>query len=120
MRSGTQCLCFRGENVRGGQLVHVSNEIFVHENYSLYGIVARASLECNPHVVCTCTCMFYDFTGISLLCASIGGRDIRDLDPSWFRKHIGLVSQEPVLFACSISDNICYGRSNATQEEVQS
>ena len=54
----------------------------------------------------------------NFLCECTGGRDIRDLDPSWFRKHIGLVSQEPVLFASSIRDNICYGRDDATQEEV--
>ena len=43
---------------------------------------------------------------------------MRDLDPRWFRRHIGLVSQEPVLFACSIADNITYGKEDATKEEV--
>ena len=28
------------------------------------------------------------------------------------------MSQEPVLFACSISDNISYGKEDATREEV--
>jgi ABC-type bacteriocin/lantibiotic exporter with double-glycine peptidase domain len=28
--------------------------------------------------------------------------DIKDLDPVWYRRQIGFVSQEPVLFACSI------------------
>ncbi|XP_041846877.1 ATP-binding cassette sub-family B member 10, mitochondrial [Melanotaenia boesemani] len=37
------------------------------------------------------------------------GHDIRDLNPSWLRSHIGTVSQEPVLFSCSIRDNIAYG-----------
>lgn len=41
-----------------------------------------------------------------------------DLDPQWFRKRISIVSQEPVLFACSIKENIAYGK-NATQEEVK-
>ncbi|XP_068167758.1 ATP-binding cassette sub-family B member 10, mitochondrial isoform X2 [Antennarius striatus] len=40
---------------------------------------------------------------------SIDGHDIRDLNPYWLRKHIGTVSQEPVLFSCSIRDNIAYG-----------
>ena len=31
---------------------------------------------------------------------------------------MGLVSQEPVLFACSIADNISYGKEDATREEV--
>uniref|UniRef100_A0A671UE64 ATP-binding cassette sub-family B member 10, mitochondrial n=1 Tax=Sparus aurata TaxID=8175 RepID=A0A671UE64_SPAAU len=40
---------------------------------------------------------------------SIDGHDIRDLNPYWLRSHIGTVSQEPVLFSCSIRDNIAYG-----------
>ena len=44
---------------------------------------------------------------------------MRDLDPRWFRRHIGLVSQEPVLFACSIADNITYGKEDTTKEEVR-
>uniref|UniRef100_A0A8C4E7W0 ATP-binding cassette, sub-family B (MDR/TAP), member 10 n=1 Tax=Dicentrarchus labrax TaxID=13489 RepID=A0A8C4E7W0_DICLA len=39
----------------------------------------------------------------------IDGHDIRDLNPYWLRSHIGTVSQEPVLFSCSIRDNIAYG-----------
>lgn len=48
----------------------------------------------------------------------IGGNNIRQLDPVWFRKHIGLVNQEPVLFASSIADNIAYGRDDVTSDEV--
>lgn len=36
----------------------------------------------------------------------------------WFRKHIGLVNQEPVLFANTIADNISYGKDDATEIEV--
>ena len=32
---------------------------------------------------------------------------------------MGLVSQEPLLFSCSIGDNIRFGRPDATQEEVE-
>ena len=49
-----------------------------------------------------------------------GNYDIRELDPKWYRHHIGFVSQEPVLFACSIAENISYGREDATKEEVSS
>ena len=41
-----------------------------------------------------------------------------ELDPVWFRRHIGVVSQEPVLFACSISDNISFGKEDATSDEI--
>ncbi|KAL3992845.1 perforin 1 [Sarotherodon galilaeus] len=40
---------------------------------------------------------------------TIDGHDIRDLNPYWLRGHIGTVSQEPVLFSCSIRENIAYG-----------
>ena len=40
-----------------------------------------------------------------------------DIDTDWFRKRVGIVSQEPVLFAKTIAENIAYGR-DATQEEV--
>jgi len=36
----------------------------------------------------------------------------------WRREVVGLVSQEPVLFAGTIMDNIAYGRPWATKEEV--
>jgi ATP-binding cassette subfamily B protein len=50
---------------------------------------------------------------------TLDGVDIRDLDTAWLRGQIGIVSQEPVLFATSIADNIRYGRPSATDAEVQ-
>lgn len=35
-----------------------------------------------------------------------------------FRKQIGYVSQEPVLFNCSIRENIKMGYADATEEEI--
>ena len=35
--------------------------------------------------------------------------DIRDIEVDWLRRQMGLVQQEPVLFDCSIHDNITYG-----------
>ncbi|NOK16487.1 ABC transporter ATP-binding protein [Corallococcus carmarthensis] len=49
----------------------------------------------------------------------LDGRDLRELDPSWLRQQTGIVSQEPLLFSCSIADNIRYGRPDATDAEVQ-
>lgn len=36
----------------------------------------------------------------------------------WLRSHIGVVSQEPVLFGCSIYENIEYGHPGVTKEEI--
>lgn len=35
--------------------------------------------------------------------------DLRSLHIQWMREQMGIVSQEPVLFDCSIKDNIAYG-----------
>ncbi len=37
---------------------------------------------------------------------------MKDLNCAWLRQHIGIVSQEPSLFSCSIADNIAYGATN--------
>nr|CAD40903.1 OSJNBa0036B21.21 [Oryza sativa Japonica Group]CBW45777.1 ORW1943Ba0077G13.5 [Oryza rufipogon] len=48
----------------------------------------------------------------------IDGKDIRRLNVRSLRLKIGLVQQEPVLFATSIFENIAYGKDGATEEEV--
>ncbi|QQR42548.1 ATP-binding cassette domain-containing protein [Myxococcus xanthus] len=45
--------------------------------------------------------------------------DLRTLDVRWLRQNIGIVSQEPTLFSGSIADNIRYGRTDATDAEVE-
>jgi len=42
----------------------------------------------------------------------------QNFDPDWLREQIGVVSQEPILFATSIRENILYGRPSATEKEV--
>ncbi|KAL5215774.1 hypothetical protein ABZP36_007175 [Zizania latifolia] len=58
---------------------------------------------------------FYDPIAGKVL---IDGKDIRRLNVKSLRLKIGLVQQEPVLFATSILDNIAYGKDDATEEEV--
>jgi ATP-binding cassette, subfamily B (MDR/TAP), member 1 len=48
----------------------------------------------------------------------IDGKDIRRYNLKSLRRKIGLVQQEPALFASSILDNIAYGEEGATEEEV--
>ncbi|MFM2154087.1 MAG: hypothetical protein RL199_2522 [Pseudomonadota bacterium] len=49
----------------------------------------------------------------------LDGRDLRGLDASWLRRQVGVVSQEPVLFATTIAENIRYGRPAASDAEVE-
>ncbi|XP_059178861.1 ATP-dependent translocase ABCB1-like [Physella acuta] len=48
----------------------------------------------------------------------IDGHNIESLNLRWLRQHIGLVSQEPVLFATTIAENIRYGRKDASKEDI--
>ncbi len=45
--------------------------------------------------------------------------DIRQMNIGWLRDNIGVVGQEPVLFATTIRENIKFGRKNATDEEIE-
>ena len=48
----------------------------------------------------------------------INGRDYMDYTLASIHSRIGIVLQTPHLFSGSVRDNICYGRLNATDEEV--
>ncbi len=50
---------------------------------------------------------------------TLDGHDLRTLDPDGLRRHVAIVSQEPILFATSIGDNLRYGRRDATDAEVR-
>ncbi|KAG6769390.1 hypothetical protein POTOM_025021 [Populus tomentosa] len=48
----------------------------------------------------------------------LDGVDIKTLQLKWLRSQMGLVSQEPIPFATSIKQNICFGKEEASMEEV--
>ncbi|KAG8519325.1 ATP-binding cassette sub-family B member 10, mitochondrial [Galemys pyrenaicus] len=53
---------------------------------------------------------------------SLDGHDVRQLNPIWLRSKIGTVSQEPILFSCSIAENIAYGAEDpslVTAEQIE-
>ncbi len=49
----------------------------------------------------------------------IDGIDLRDYDRGALREQIGLVLQDAMLFGATIRENICYGKPDATQEQVE-
>jgi ABC-type multidrug transport system fused ATPase/permease subunit len=60
---------------------------------------------------------FYDPTGGAVL---LDGKDVRTMSTVRLRSAIGLVAQMPVLFSCSIRDNICYGvHRKVSDDEVR-
>uniref|UniRef100_A0A3Q2HDX6 ATP binding cassette subfamily B member 1 n=1 Tax=Equus caballus TaxID=9796 RepID=A0A3Q2HDX6_HORSE len=60
---------------------------------------------------------FYDPMAGTVL---LDGTEIKHLNVQWLRAHLGIVSQEPILFDCSIGENIAYGDNSrvVSQEEI--
>jgi ATP-binding cassette subfamily B protein len=50
---------------------------------------------------------------------ALDGVDLRTADPAALRRRIGLVPQDPVIFAASAAENIRYGRPEASDDEVR-
>ena len=58
---------------------------------------------------------FYELSGGEIL---IDGRPIGSYDLTELRRHVGIVPQETLLFGGSIRENIAYGKTEATDEEI--
>jgi ATP-binding cassette subfamily B protein len=59
---------------------------------------------------------FYDVTSGSV---KIDGIDVRSVTQASLHRQIGLVLQENILFSGTVAENIAFGRSNATQVEIE-
>ncbi|KAL0450565.1 UNVERIFIED_CONTAM: ABC transporter B family member 19 [Sesamum latifolium] len=59
---------------------------------------------------------FYDPNQGEILLDNV---DIKTLQLRWLRNQIGLVNQEPALFATTILENILYGKPDATMAEIE-
>lgn len=59
---------------------------------------------------------FYSITGGSIL---VNGKDISQYDDKILREKIGFVLQKSILFTGTIKENICWGKENATLEDIQ-
>ncbi|HVK03988.1 MAG TPA: ABC transporter ATP-binding protein [Armatimonadaceae bacterium] len=58
---------------------------------------------------------FYDVNEGQVL---VDGHDVRQVRLESMRRHIGMVSQETILFSVSLKENIRYGKRDATDEQV--
>jgi len=59
---------------------------------------------------------FYDPTAGRVL---VGGRDVRELNPTALRSHIATVMQEPTLFSRTVAENIQYGAATVSTAELE-
>jgi ABC-type multidrug transport system fused ATPase/permease subunit len=49
----------------------------------------------------------------------IDGIAVNRYNLRWLRQHIGVVSQEPILFQTTIRENILFGKMDATQDQIE-
>ncbi|CAH0548000.1 unnamed protein product [Brassicogethes aeneus] len=59
---------------------------------------------------------FYDAASGKVL---LDNHNLKDLNLTWLRNKIGVVGQEPALFATTIEENIRYGRLNANYTDIE-
>lgn len=50
---------------------------------------------------------------------TIGGVDVKDMDLTWLRSQIGVVTQDTYLFNGTILENLRYAKEDATMEEIE-
>jgi ATP-binding cassette subfamily B protein len=60
-------------------------------------------------------CRFYDVTDGAVL---VDGVDVRSYGVADYRRHIGIVLQEPFLFYGTIAENIAYGKPGASRDQI--
>lgn len=112
-----------------GQL-NFNNISFTYPNRQEMKVLEKFNLEVKPgeivalvghsgsgkSTVCSLLERFYDADKGEIL---IDGVDLKSISPIWLRREaIGYISQEPVLFATSIMENIRYGKPKATDQEI--
>lgn len=113
------------ENVKGEiELKNVSfsydNKVDVLKNISLsvkpgMKLALVGSSGGGKTTLCQLIPRFYEPTSGSVL---IDGRDIRTVTLNSLRRNIGIVQQDVFLFADTIRENIRYGRTSATDDEI--
>ncbi|XP_059085284.1 ATP-dependent translocase ABCB1-like isoform X2 [Tigriopus californicus] len=74
------------------------------------------SSGCGKSTVIQLVQRFYDPWSGSVM---LNGKDLRQLNLSALRERIGIVGQEPVLFGCSIAENIRYGREDIDDSDIE-
>jgi ABC-type multidrug transport system fused ATPase/permease subunit len=47
------------------------------------------------------------------------GHDLRDMRQQWWRNHVAVVLQDPILFSTSVADNIDFARDGVSQAQIE-
>jgi len=104
---------FRGVGFRHGSRQILSRiDLKIHQG-EMIGLVGPSGA--GKSTLVNLTCRFYDVAEGAIL---VDGVDVRSFPVSEYRRHIGLVLQEPFLFYGTVAENIAYGRPGASRAEV--
>ena len=103
----------RGVNFRYGnrQVIHDLN--LTIRPGEMIGLVGASGA--GKSTLINLICRFYDVAEGAIL---VDGVDLRRFPVEEYRRHIGLVLQEPFLFFGTVAENIAYGRAEVTNAEV--
>ena len=118
----------KSENLTG--LIKFSNVSFQYPTRPSVKVLKNFSMEVKPGQSValvgpsgsgktTVGKILQQFYSISEGRVTIDDVDIENFNLKWLREQIGIVSQEPTLFGCSIRENIEYGRENVTEDEIE-
>ena len=122
------------EPARPVHLPQVQGRIEIRDAFFRYGnrsVIRGLSLDIRPgemiglvghsgsgkSTLVNLICRFYDLSEGAI---RLDGVDIRSLPVAEYRRHIGLVLQEPFLFFGTIAENIAYGKPGASRAEIVS
>lgn len=89
---------------------HISLTIRAGEYVALVG-----SSGVGKTTLCSLIPRFYEVSEGEIL---LDGQNIRQISLSALRRNIGVVQQDVYLFAGTVADNICYGKLDASREEI--
>ncbi|HQR02602.1 MAG: ABC transporter ATP-binding protein [Proteobacteria bacterium] len=120
------------EPVNPVHLRHIEGRIHIRDAGFRYGnraVIRGLTLEIHPgemiglvghsgsgkSTLVNLICRFYDVSEGSIRMDDV---DIRSLPVVEYRRHIGLVLQEPFLFFGTVAENIAYGKPGASREEI--
>ena len=106
-----QNVSFRYETENRNVLTQLNLDIKAGESIALVGPSGGGKTT-----LCSLIPRFYE---ASSGCILIDGKDIRTVTLDSLRSNIGVVQQDVYLFSGSIRENIAYGKSNATDDEIR-
>ena len=104
---------FRDVGFRYGTRSVVEHVQLVIEPGEMIGLVGPSGS--GKTTLVNLACRFYDVAEGAVL---VDGTDVRSFPIEEYRRHIGLVLQEPFLFYGTIAENVAYGRPDASRQEI--